>query len=320
MKHPPIYFLFILCAGLLWTACSQDPADENLVIHSVKPGQTADNIQNNHNHQVYYHTSVARKNKLLVFLGGAYSDPSDYTKFCTHAASQGFHVINLAYMNTVSVQTCANSNDQSCFEAFREEIHTGNSVSSEVNINAANSVLNRLKQLLVYLVQQYPAEGWDTYLAGDQPLYDRMLLAGHSLGSGQAAYFAYHHQVERLIVFAGPNDFSQQAGMPAPWLSGNSVTPANRFYGLLHLNEDVLTYENQRQAWMAMSLTPGNVINADILSNVSQGNRAFYTNITPKPGLIQIGRKHSAMIADAYTPESNGQPVLAPVWTYLLGN
>ena len=53
-----------------------------------------------------------------------------------------------------------------CQWKVRREIITGVDTSPLVDVNAANSIVNRLEKLLSYLGAYYPKEGWGQYLSG----------------------------------------------------------------------------------------------------------------------------------------------------------
>src|SRR2546428_4385338 len=49
-----------------------------------------------------------------------------------------------------------------------------------VDVNAANSIDNRLTKLLEYLAAQQPEEDWSRYLAHHKPKWSQIAISGHS--------------------------------------------------------------------------------------------------------------------------------------------
>ena len=132
-------------------------------------------------------------------------------------AMMGFHVISIDYPNNVVSTTCSNSTDSSCFDDFRQEINFGTPVSAVVQVDSANSIVNRLSKLLVYLAKQDPAGGWAAFLKGNQPRWDKIVIAGHSQGAGHAAYLGKCFKLAGVLMFSGPQDYLKVFHHPARW-------------------------------------------------------------------------------------------------------
>ena len=79
----------------------------------------------------------------------------------------------------------------------RSEILDGFDSSTVVNVNRANSIENRLNKLLVHLAATDPAGNWEKFIDGSgsepQPKWSETMIAGSSLGAGQAAMIAAEH-------------------------------------------------------------------------------------------------------------------------------
>lgn len=171
---------------------------------------------------------------LLLSLGGTNSYPKDFTAFDKLAASKGYSVLALDYPNTVITTSCKNSPQPDPCTLFREEIVTGAQVSNLVEVDRANSIENRLGALLRYQAEQDP-EHYSHFLREGQPDWSKIVVVGHSQGSGHAGYLAKKHPMKAAILLAGPQDTT--AAGPASWMSAPSETPADRYLSFTHRDD-----------------------------------------------------------------------------------
>ena len=91
------------------------------------------------------------------------------------------------------------------------------------------------RDALALIDVEQPAVGWSDYLDGGKPRWDRITLSGHSNGTNMAALIARDHDVGRVLMFAGPSDKPQ--GETADWLTDPKVTPIDRYFGFIHVDE-----------------------------------------------------------------------------------
>ena len=122
-------------------------------------------------------------------------------------ASWGYHVISLDYENNVITTVCSPSEDSTCFDRYRKEIITGAAVSEKVQVDSTNSLLNRFNYLLRYLVRKDAAGKWNEFFANGKPVWNKIITAGHSQGAGHAAYLGKMFQLDRVLMFSGPQDY-----------------------------------------------------------------------------------------------------------------
>lgn len=286
---------------------------------TISPSLTDASIQtiNGNDHYVSFLSSVTPRNQLLVFFGGTNSTTGRLRLFCDFAASKGFHVINLAYPNTVAAEACSNSSDMDCATKFRAEIAFGIDGSSLVSVNYANSIENRLKKLLEYLAQKDPKGLWEQYLQNGSIFWSKLILSGHSQGAGHAAYIAKSKNVKRVIMFSGPNDFSNVANAPFNWLSSSSVTPSANYYAFLHLRDDANPFTEQKQNVMALGMSAP--ILTDNLASPYNNNKSLYTDLEPSNTNPPGAPYHGSTVTDRFTPLSNGTPKHTAIWSYMLG-
>ncbi|MFK7925945.1 MAG: hypothetical protein AB8H47_28610 [Bacteroidia bacterium] len=318
--------LLSLCLVLTLLSCRRrnilDPNTDRdgLKMYQVRSDKTDEDIvQFLVPHQAWIAPDAVKKNQLLVFLGGTSSSPRLYQEFSQFAALEGYHVLNVAYNNSPSVQVCSGDPAQECFERLREETWAGRNTSTRIFVNEVHSVENRLRRLIQYMDQISPDEGWDQYYSGEDILYDNIVAAGHSQGAGLAAYIGRQEKVARVIMFSGPNDYSQLYEAAADWAEGPFETPINRFYGLLHIDDEVIPFERQYAFWERMGLTTlTDTVLIDGNSAPFGGSHALYTNVRPAKNLLPLGKYHNASIVDKYLPKENGAYVMEEVWGYLL--
>jgi pimeloyl-ACP methyl ester carboxylesterase len=179
---------------------------------------------------------TARK-ELVVLLPGTGGKPAQYRELIQTLVAGGYKVIGLGYDNKpTEAVACDASGDLDCHRHFREERFRGDSPEATVQNTPAEGIEHRLTMLLEYLVRQFPAEGWDQYLDGGKPAWKRMVIAGHSQGSGHAAYIAKNNEVARVVLFSGPYDGIDLRKSPklSTWLSEPSKTPMDRWYAEYH--------------------------------------------------------------------------------------
>ncbi len=272
------------------------------------------------NHQVFINTDCNQNGQLLIHLVGSFDNPANTTLFPTHAANNGFKVIVLKYPNLVAAfGTCSSSTDIDCYDNYRQEIVFGEDVSTDVNVNTANSILNRIQKLLIFLTENYPNEEWDNFLnVSDEIDWTNIILSGHSQGGGHAAYIAKFFNLKRIIQFASPNDYSTLFSAPAPWTNIPSVTADSLYYAFGNLFDEVVDFEFQYDIWQNLGmLNFGDSVNVDLSNCPFENSRVLYTRDTSSSN--PFSGNHGSVVTDNETPIVNNVPVFTEVWDYLLG-
>src|SRR3954451_9766216 len=171
------------------------------------------------NHLVWLPPAGHQAGRLLVFLptGGLTNIPSEFTELGTVARRLGYHTILLAYRNQAPIAAQPTANPPgcgpdaapsptapNCARDARAEILDGGGESSVLNVDRPNSIENRLNKLLVYLKTTHPADGWQDFVDGaDQPVWSKTVIAGSSLGAGEAVMIAERHDVARASLLHG---------------------------------------------------------------------------------------------------------------------
>lgn len=246
---------------------------------------------------------------LYVHLPGSGGLPEDYQEITVCAALCGYHVVNLAYPNWPAVRVLIQGNtDAGLPECIRRERLYGEDCTDLVDVSRADSVENRLLQVIQYNHYKYPKEGWDTFVIEGHLRWDRIVVGGHSQGAGHAAYLAKEHNLAGIIMFAGPGDFVTGKG-PAPWLYYENVTPSERMYAFTHSKDPVAKgfFANQRILGLD---TFGSVQNVDVYNELT-------AHMLTSTLWTDSGNYHSCIILDECLSYTGGDPVYKPVWEYV---
>lgn len=293
-----IFDLFLMAALMVRT-----PLLAQLKVVRVDPRATNSAIEAVHGpHLALYDPQTPSQHRLFVFLPGTGGQAEGAIPIASAFAHWGFHSIALDYEDNVVALTCARSKDIACFDHYRKAIVTGASVSNKIRVNRANSILSRLQDLLVYLAQHDPAGGWQEFVDHDQPAWKRIVIAGHSQGSGHAAYIGKLFAVDRVLMFSGPQDYMVTLNQPAPWLMHRSATPPSRYLAFLNW-EDPLNVQRQ-------------IANCIALMDLGKEETQVVTVGRQIKGRPQI------LITKLPTPNPHGSTILprfANVWQYMEG-
>ena len=282
----------------------------------VNPNQTDPNYSlQDSSHLIVQNTST-QINKLFLFFGGSFSIPKHYRFICTVAADLGYDAISLCYPNSVPAHPLGSASDSLVFDKFRQEICFGTPQSPFVTVDTLNSIYSRSLKLIQYLSATYPLQNWGQYLLSSTSLdWSKIVVSGHSQGSGHSAYLAKYFQVERNIMFSGPNDYSSFYNRPAHWLKQAGVTPTNKHFVFLHLRDEAVPFCQQfaNISGLGMLQTDDTTIVDNVLLPYSNSN-CLYSNIEPSV----TGKYHSSTCIGIYTPMNSGDTLYLPVWQYML--
>ncbi len=231
------HFFGILASWTVLTlGCADLRAEVRLL--EIDPQQTDAAIEVVHGpHIALYDPQAPSVHRLMVFLVGTGAKAQGSRAIDSAFAKWGYHAIGLDYEDNVVAVSCAHSQDDACFDHYREAIVTGAPVSEKIHVDPANSILSRLQKLLAYLVNHDPDGGWGEFLKGGQPVWGHIVVAGHSQGSGHAAYIGKMFNVDEVLMFSGPQDYLDDLDKPAPWEARASATPPSRFFAFLNEND-----------------------------------------------------------------------------------
>ncbi|KAJ3440714.1 hypothetical protein M0812_14385 [Anaeramoeba flamelloides] len=313
MIYPKTVAVLIFLLNFLCTTNCQ------LIISQVPPASTDQAIDDwTEDHYIFYNTDVSKLNILFVHLDGSYGIPGIAQKYLTCAANVGFHVVNLRYPNSWTVNDlCRTSEDEYCFSNLRMETLIGDNKTSEVNITRSNSIENRLIKLLQYLHSEDSEEGWDLYFDGDNIMWDKLGFSGHSQGAGHASFIGYQHNVHTVLNFASPADYSVKYLQVAPWLSEEPQTTADHFLGFGHLRDQIVGWDFLKLVFSDyLQLSQfGEEICVDNNTSPYSNSHMLFTDCEPSGS----DNYHGSIINDKHTPlDDNDDPILSDTWIYLL--
>jgi pimeloyl-ACP methyl ester carboxylesterase len=314
-------FLSILCLCAASALAGEPPS------HRIRPSAADDRVViANAAHLLYPPVGRAR-GALVVFLPGTFGTPDGYREFLAFSAREGFHALGLSYLNERTIGgVCRGQPD--CFGQLREAVLDGHPVKGIGYSDSAteeNGIEPRLARVLRYAADHFPAEGWGQYLdERGLPRFERMIVAGHSQGGGQALLLAERHRVLRAVSFAAPADGTKVLGSfeAAPWLSAKSATSASDLFAFDNVND--FAFEENSAGWAALGLTRWPVANLDeaaLPRFAASGTPHVVLSHRNFGGLLRSRMSgHNSVVLDRSLPrDSSGEPIYAPIWRYLLG-
>ncbi len=226
---------FVLLAAIIFFAAG---TRAQVKILQVEPALTDPAIESVHGpHIALYDPNVPSRHLLYLFITGTGGSAVGSTRMDSIFATWGYNAISVDYEDNVIAVASAHSLDSTSFGRYRDAIVTGAPVSDLIKVDTANSILNRFQKLLVYLAKHDPEGNWGEFLKDGQPVWSKVIVGGHSQGAGHAPYIAKLFDVNRVLIFSGPQDFMDDLGRPAPWQRMKSATPASRYFAFLAMND-----------------------------------------------------------------------------------
>jgi len=324
-------FILLLCgASLSLTLCCTKDVKKAVTVPVIKSHTTVYTVEKYfvapqsvdpaittalNNNAVYYNNNPARKNILYVFLPGTYRDPTACQATTLKAASLGYHAIGLMYDNLVPGNPlCKSTGDTTCHLRARLEVIDGTDRSSGVNVNAANSLINRLYKLLVFMNNSHPSQGWEQYILNDKPNWSRIIIAGHSQGGALAGVIGKYYPVKRVIMYS-MIDFLNNGKMPN-WET--FTTNKEKYFALTNPSDELVPYSFVVPGWAALGMSgygaPTNVETTPFPYNYSH---TLITTVTPASTMTD--KYHNSTGVDIYIPkDTSGNYIYDKTWEYLI--
>lgn len=276
----------------------------------VKPIQTDMNYAAAQDSHLVVRNTTTNINKLFLFIGGTGSSTQSYQTISNFAGNLGYDVINISYPNTVGAESpsIANSSDSMVFNKFRQEICYGTPLSIHVTVDSLNSIYTRVVKLLNYLNVTYPAQNWGQYLINPTTLdWSKIAVGGHSQGGGHACYFAKFNNVERVLMFSSPNDYSNYYSNSANWLRTPGITATTKHFVYLNLLDEVVPFSKQLVNVQGLGLYP--LYDTTYVDNSSPpytNSHCLYTTQTPGLAILY------------HNTTTKFSLINNAVWTYML--
>jgi len=299
--------------------------DRNRVRYLVRPHDPDPQIDHFlKDHYVIYSRAAPQNGKVFIFFPGTWARPFLYQRVLDEAARAGYKAIGLEYPDDARQpaasavgQICARDPNPDCSARVRA-VRIAGGAAAGVQVPRPNGIQSRLETLLRYLSERYPADGWAGFLVGGQVNWARTALGGHSQGAGMAASLAKGHTVSRVALWSGPGDYVVATRDVAPWMTAPSATPADRWYGVVHVAE--ASADRLLAGHDALGV-PGPPSIAGV--SVPAGTHRFIVTLPPRPGpaLPAIaGAYHGSVAVDARTPLcADRQPCYRAVWQAMIG-
>lgn len=252
-------------------------------------------------------TRVPSQGKLVIWLMG--HNPGLFERI----SSYGLHGIQVHYANGwFSRLTKEQLNDGHTIGKIRLEAATGEDHSPIVNIPRPDGIAERARQFVKWLAKENPPGRWEQFLTDDQSSlrWDRVILSGISHGSTTAARFAIHQKVDRVVMFSGPRDNTEN------WQGLPSATPSSRFFGFTHVLDGGWTGDHYCRSWILLGLHQhGPLVDVDQSRPPFGNSRRLITNSDVKN---DSGRAHTMVVPGGSAgKDANGRFMHEAVWRYL---
>jgi hypothetical protein len=275
-------------------------AQPNII--KVLPNATNAAIKNLHGeHIATWYKGKPDAHKLILMIVGTNGVAEKTVTLDTILSSMGYHVITLDYPNSLAAATLTNNPDAQAFDNYRLESLTGKPVSDAIEVDSANSILNRFDKLLNYLAENDPAGNWKQFLKNGKPVWEKIIPAGNSQGAGHAAYIAKMYKVDRVLMFSGPQDYSKSFNAPAPWQAKKGATDASRYFAFLHYKDPYNVHLQLQNCKTLMETTTIDSLSIKPLTPIVGTNHILITD-------IETANPHSSTLL----------PQFKYVWQYML--
>ena len=240
------------------------------------------------------------------------------TTSSTPPPKAGFHAIGLTYANNTAVGTICR-NDLACYATVRQDDFDGSDPNPYVRVAANNAIQARLVDLLRYLSAHYASERWSPFVTGAKPAWNRIVVAGHSQGGGDAAFIAKIRKVEGVVMLSSDVDSSSTSPpVAATYLTTGHLTPLDRYVGFDHTRD--LFFDKIVTDWKALGLQSfGRATSIDGTRTPFGGSHELLTSAAVPSGPLPALAAHDSTAVDVQTPLcSDRTPAFAPVWRYMM--
>ena len=163
--------------------------------------------------------------------------------------------------------------------------------------------------MILWLDANHPTENWKQFLTADnQIIWTKLSVAGHSQGSDHAMYMSKKRNLFRAGFIGGPGSFKLNNGKYPSFITNPGITPVANIYGFNHTKDAVRLWADVQKVWGALNV-PG-VPNSVDDSNTGGSHRLTTSQPT--------NDAHGFVVSDSATPnDGNGNPLFAPVWSYM---
>lgn len=257
---------------------------------------------------------VPAKKKLVVVLANKGDVPEDIMRFDSMAAKVGFHVIGLSYNNSPrAMDICANKEDPDCYEQFRKQIITGEITRPEISMDSNHHIVQRLKDMLLYLDTSAKQDDWGQYLDGNNNIiWNNVVVAGHAEGANNAAMMSKLFKLDRVLCFSPiPDKYGAERKL-APWPMKGGLTVSSGAY-VFYQEDDTSSIDTNFFKGIGFSSYGDLTYIEDVVYPYNYTRRLTTRFISD--------HDHTMTLLDRHTPiEPNNEPKFRLVWGYMLTN
>lgn len=199
---------------------------------------------------------------------------------------------------------------QHILESYHQDICVGGNGCSLLlsDIDESNSIIGRLRLLLQYLKL-------NTFVSTNGTLnYSKIIVSGHSQGSGHACYLAKNFPFKKTVLISGPQELVAQ-NIQYNWIYGSYQ--CTNVVSFMHRDEEGTAQLIQRNWERIQSLecTAISDITAliqsspryDVIATALSNKKSFVTTIEPTNYENKDGRPcHNSTTTDKRTPQVEG--------------
>jgi hypothetical protein len=271
-------------------------------------------------HLVFYPGDKDLQNELVVVFPGSNGDPTDVSHLGRVAAFYGHRTIILDYPNSPSEsEVCADDDSGTCQgDVFQERIY-GEDTHDDIVVDGPNSVMQRLETLLGGLAENFPNHGWGTHLDDQGVVWSGVVVVGGSQGGKISAYISRDLEVAGAALISGTGSVSRGDDgevVLASWTQQPRATGPERVHGLWHEQEAADEYAPVVLASYGVDAF-GPIVDTDNEEPPYECTHMLRSNLLPATG--DYADAHSSMgIDDLLALDSEGVPLLAPAWGYII--
>jgi dienelactone hydrolase len=239
--------------------------------------------------------------RFVLHIVGTGSDPQVDIAVSRRMCALGFVVLAPMYVNDKDARSVCGA-DAACFEGFRREIVQGGDSIPGVAVDVANSILNRVSTMAAKLSGTEPAYAQFTALrsaiaSGD---FSKIVLSGHSQGSGHALYLGREYAAERIVLLAGPSDrVPTPSNAVATWIAGFAVrskTPSARLFGFVSEDDGIQGFDNIANTWDTLGMPAASCSHSSLGTGYSPACHRF---VLPAAGCSSLDA-HSVVVAENF--------------------
>jgi trimeric autotransporter adhesin len=226
----------------------------------------------------YASSQVPHKNILVVDLPGSDEHCPGVIYFEDTAQKLGFDAICVNYSSLDSQQDICQG-DTACFGNVSQAKLDATGICSTPGqpqcgidsttgqpfyiSNPADAITQRISMMLQYLNNNgYNQNGtnWGNYLSGTTPLWQDIILFGHSQGGDMSTFASYKNVVARAINLSAPPQATlvNRVEVGADYFSSPQATNIRNVYGLVSVYDTRYQQGIFQAAWQLLGFTPAN--------------------------------------------------------------